>query len=112
MLRASQRWPRRTGSTRNPEGMFNMRRFRLMKKTAYFINIGRGKTTKLDELTEAIERGVIAGCGLDVFETEPLPKGHRLWTLPNVLIPPHAAVRDGIHVEERRFQIIVENARR
>jgi phosphoglycerate dehydrogenase-like enzyme len=98
--------------TPETEGMFNMRRFRLMKRTAYFINIGRGKTTKLDELTEAIEKGVIAGCGLDVFETEPLPAGHRLWKLPNVLITPHVAVRDGTHVEERRFQIILDNARR
>jgi phosphoglycerate dehydrogenase-like enzyme len=98
--------------TPETEGMFNMRRFRLMKKTAYFINIGRGKTTRLDELTEAIESGVIAGCGLDVFETEPLPAGHKLWSLPNVLITPHVAVRDGVHVEERRFQIILENAKR
>ncbi|MBI2965009.1 MAG: D-2-hydroxyacid dehydrogenase [Chloroflexi bacterium] len=98
--------------TPETEGMFNMRRFRLMKKTACFINIGRGKTTRLDELTDAVANGVIAGCGLDVFETEPLPAGHRLWTLPNVLITPHVAVRDGVHVEERRFQIMLENARR
>lgn len=74
--------------------------------------IGRGKTTKLDDLADAVEQGVIAGCGLDVFETEPLPKEHKLWGLPNVLITPHIAVRDGVHVEERRYQMILENARR
>jgi len=84
----------------------------LMKPTAYFINIGRGKTTKLDDLADAVEQGVIAGCGLDVFETEPLPKEHKLWGLPNVIITPHVAVRDGVHVEERRYQMILENARR
>jgi len=101
-----------TPHTPETEGMFNMKRFRLMKPTAYFINIGRGKTTRLEDLTAAIEEGVIAGCGLDVFETEPLPADHRLWALPNVLITPHVAVRDGTHVEERRYQIILENARR
>ena len=48
------------------------------KPTAYFINIGRGMTTKLDDLAAAIEQGTIAGCGLDVFEVEPLPAEHLL----------------------------------
>ncbi|MEX0761021.1 MAG: D-2-hydroxyacid dehydrogenase [Dehalococcoidia bacterium] len=101
-----------TPHTPETEGMFNTARFKLMKKTASFINIGRGKTTKIDDLADAIENGDIAGCGLDVFEVEPLPADHKLWGLPNVLITPHVAVRDGVHVEERRYQVILENARR
>ena len=101
-----------TPHTPETEGMWNERRFRLMKQTAYFINIGRGKTTKIDDLADAIENGEIAGCGLDVFEVEPLPSNHRLWTLPNVLLTPHVALKDAENIPERRFSIIAENARR
>jgi len=100
-----------TPHTPQTEGMWNARRFGLMKNTAYFINIGRGKTTKLDDLTSAIENGAIAGCGLDVFEVEPLPADHPLWTLPNVLLTPHIAIKDAENILERRFEIILENAR-
>lgn len=100
-----------TPHTPQTEGMWNARRFGLMKNTAYFINIGRGKTTKLDDLTSAIESGEIAGCGLDVFEVEPLPADHPLWTLPNVLLTPHIAIKDAENILERRFEIILENAR-
>ena len=82
-----------------------------MKNTAYFINIGRGKTMKIDDLADAVENGEIAGCGLDVFEIEPLPADHRLWNLPNVLLTPHIAVKDAENIPERRFEIILENAR-
>lgn len=101
-----------TPHTPETEGMWNARRFRLMKPSAFFINIGRGKTMRLDELTESLERGEIAGCGLDVFEVEPLPSEHRLWTLPNVLLTPHIAVKDAEDLPERRYQVLLENARR
>jgi phosphoglycerate dehydrogenase-like enzyme len=101
-----------TPHTPETEGMWDARRFRLMKPTAYFINIGRGMTTRLDDLADAIERGEIAGCGLDVFETEPLPSGHKLWGLPNVLLTPHVAVKDAENLPERRYQVLLENARR
>ena len=98
--------------TPETEGMFDADSFRLMKETAYFINIGRGKVCRIDDLADAIETGEIAGAGLDVFEEEPLPSDHKLWGLPNVLITPHVAVRDAENIPERRFQIILDNARR
>lgn len=98
--------------TPETEGMFDARRFRLMKNTAYFINVGRGKVCKTDDLADAIESGQIAGCGLDVFEEEPLPSDHKLWGLPNVLLTPHVAVRDAGNIPERRFQVLIDNARR
>ena len=98
--------------TPETEGLFDAARFRLMKDTAYFINIGRGKVCRLDDLADAVERGEIAGAGLDVFEEEPLPSEHRLWGIPNVLMTPHVAVKDAENIPERRFQIILENARR
>ena len=68
--------------TPETEGFMNRARFQEMKKIAFFINIGRGMTTRLDDLAAAIEAGEIAGAGLDVFDEEPLPAGHTLWTLP------------------------------
>ena len=98
--------------TPETEGLWNAHRFALMKPTAYFINIGRGMTTKLDDLAAAVEHGTIAGCALDVFEVEPLPADHKLWTLPNVLLTPHIAVKDAENLEERQFQILADNIRR
>ena len=82
-----------------------------MKETAYFINIGRGKTTKLDDLVDALENRIIAGCGLDVFEIEPLPVDSPLWKMSNVLITPHIAVKDAKNISERHFEVFLENAR-
>ena len=77
--------------TPETEGFMDRARFSRMKRTAFFINIGRGMTTRLDDLVAALRAGEIAGAGLDVFEQEPLPADHPLWTLPNVLITPHMA---------------------
>jgi len=98
--------------TPETEGLWNAKRFQLMKPTAYFINVGRGLTTCLDDLVEALEKGEIAGCGLDVFEVEPLPAEHKLWRLPNVLLTPHIAVKDAQNIDDRQFEILLDNARR
>ncbi len=93
------------------EGFMNRARFRLMKRSAFFINIGRGMTTRLDDLASALEAGEIAGAGLDVFEQEPLPADHPLWTMPGVLITPHTA-GFGPYLDERRYDILLDNSRR
>ncbi|MBS0562511.1 MAG: D-2-hydroxyacid dehydrogenase [Proteobacteria bacterium] len=92
------------------EGFMHRERFRRMKRSAFFINIGRGRTTRLDDLAAALRAGEIAGAGLDVFETEPLPAGHPLWTMPNVLITPHTAGY-GPYLHERRYAIFRDNCR-
>jgi phosphoglycerate dehydrogenase-like enzyme len=97
--------------TPETEGFMGRARFRLMKRTAFFINIGRGMTTRLDDLVAALQAGEIAGAGLDVFEQEPLPADHPLWTMPNVLITPHTAGH-GPYLDERRFAILLDNCRR
>ena len=94
------------------EGMWHAERFARMRSDAYFINIGRGATTKLEDLAMAIEKGVIAGCALDVFEQEPLPADHPLWTLPNTILTPHIAVHDAENIPERWFELFLDNARR
>ena len=98
--------------TPETEFMWNAERFRLMKRSAYFINIGRGMTAKLDDLTAALATGEIAGAGLDVFEIEPLPAEHPLWRQDNVLITPHVAVADAEDIPERRYALLADNARR
>ena len=90
------------------EGFFNRARFARMKKTAFFINIGRGMTTRLDDLVAALNAGEIGGAALDVYEQEPLPAAHPLWTMPNVLMTPHMAGH-GPYLNDRRFQIMVDN---
>jgi phosphoglycerate dehydrogenase-like enzyme len=97
--------------TPQTRGMMAAREFRLMKKTAYLINIGRGGCVVLDDLVEALRAGEIAGAGLDVFQVEPLPSEHALWTMPGVLITPHVAGQ-GPHLPERRTELFIENCRR
>jgi phosphoglycerate dehydrogenase-like enzyme len=92
------------------EGFFNTTKFRLMKRSAFFINIGRGMTTKLDDLVAALRDGEIAGAALDVYEQEPLPAEHPLWGMPNVLLTPHMAGY-GPYLNDRRLQIIQDNCR-
>ena len=97
--------------TPETEGFMHRARFQLMKRTAFFINIGRGMTTRLDDLAAAIQAGDIAGAGLDVFQREPLPADHPLWTMPGVLITPHTA-GFGPYLDDRRYEILLENSRR
>ena len=97
--------------TPDTEGFMHRARFQRMKRTAFFINIGRGMTTRLDDLVAALRAGEIAGAGLDVFEQEPLPADHPLWTTPGVLITPHTGGR-GPHLDERRFEVLLDNCRR
>ena len=98
--------------TPETDRLWDARRFTMMKSSAYFINIGRGKTCSLDDLTHALKVGEIAGAGLDVFETEPLPANHPLWTMENVIITPHIAVADAENISERRYTLLRENATR
>jgi phosphoglycerate dehydrogenase-like enzyme len=93
------------------EGFMDRARFARMKRGAFFVNIGRGMTTRLDDLVAAVRAGDIGGAALDVFEQEPLPADHPLWTLPNVLITPHTAGY-GPYLDDRRFAILLDNARR
>ena len=97
--------------TPSTEGLFIASKFALMKDSALFINIGRGMTTKLDDLNNALRSGGIAGAALDVYEIEPLPADHPLWDAPNTILTPHIAAQGGRHLEERRFEIVLENFR-
>jgi phosphoglycerate dehydrogenase-like enzyme len=92
-------------------GMFDRDFFRAMKPTAFFINIGRGKSVVTADLVAALESGEIAGAGLDVSDPEPLPPEHPLWSLPNVLITPHDSASSD-QMLQRLWILVRENLRR
>lgn len=70
-------------------GLVGAAELALMKPHAYLINTSRGPIVDEAALMAALETGRIAGAGLDVYDTEPLPKDHRLRLLPNVTLSPH-----------------------
>jgi phosphoglycerate dehydrogenase-like enzyme len=71
--------------------MIRAEHFAMMKPSAIFINTARGRIVVEQDLVDALRRQRIAGAGLDVFETEPLPPDSPLRLLPNVVLTPHAA---------------------
>jgi phosphoglycerate dehydrogenase-like enzyme len=77
--------------TKDTKHLFDSIKFNLMKPSAFFINIGRGEIVVEDDLITALQKGIIAGAGLDVFEQEPLSVDSPLWKLENVIITPHIA---------------------
>lgn len=84
---------------------------RTMKPTAYLINIARGSIVDEEVLIRALNEHWIAGAGLDVFSTEPLPPDSRLWEFPNVIFSPHIA--GGMEdYNIRATELFCENLRR
>jgi phosphoglycerate dehydrogenase-like enzyme len=71
-----------------------------MRRDAFLVNIARGAVVDEAALAEALAAGAIAGAGLDVFGTEPLPPGSPLWGLPNAIITPHVGGVSDIYMEQ------------
>jgi phosphoglycerate dehydrogenase-like enzyme len=91
--------------------LFRRPQFQQMKRTAYLVNVGRGVIVDLADLTAALQAGEIAGAGLDVFETEPLPSDHPLWRMPNVILTPHVA-GFAPQIAGRHLEVLLDNLRR
>jgi phosphoglycerate dehydrogenase-like enzyme len=72
-------------------GLLGEREFAAMKKSAVVINVGRGPVIDERAMLKALSEGRIKGAALDVFDEEPLPKGHAFYKLENVLLSPHCA---------------------
>jgi phosphoglycerate dehydrogenase-like enzyme len=101
-----------TPLTPETTGLFNAAMFGRMKPSAYFINVGRGKSVVTDDLLAALNTGRIAGAGLDVVDPEPLPKDHPLWHVRNVVITPHVAGDFSELKLDRAWLVMRENLRR
>ncbi|HSB77746.1 MAG TPA: D-2-hydroxyacid dehydrogenase [Candidatus Methylomirabilis sp.] len=84
---------------------------RAMKKTAYLINVARGRIVDEPALIKALTEGWIAGAGLDVFENEPLPPTSELWSMPNVIISPHMSAISPYYMD-RAIAVFCENLAR
>lgn len=84
---------------------------RMMKQSAYLINIGRGPIVDEQALVKILEEGVIAGAGLDVVEVEPLPSESPLWNMSNVIITPHTSADSPLYMD-RAIKVFCENLRR
>jgi len=77
--------------TKATRHLFTRDLFRRMRPTAIIVNVTRGEIIYGDDLLAALDEGLLWGAGLDVTDPEPLPKGHRLWTHPRVIVTPHTA---------------------
>jgi D-3-phosphoglycerate dehydrogenase / 2-oxoglutarate reductase len=75
--------------TPETKGIIGEAELRLMKPSAYLINTSRGGTVDADALLRALQEKWFAGAGLEVTDPEPLPDGHPLYDLENVVISPH-----------------------
>ena len=84
--------------TPETEQLIGKTQFEAMKKSAYFLNAGRGNSVDTNALCDALEAGEIAGAMLDVTEIEPLPADSRLWQTKNLYIKPHVTGRFHIPV--------------
>lgn len=77
--------------TPETRGMFDRKRLARMQRHAWLVNVARGPLVVTDDLVDALREGSLGGAALDVTDPEPLPDGHPLWDLDDVVVTPHVA---------------------
>lgn len=97
--------------TKATTGLFDAKFFAVLKPTAFFINVARGRSVVTQDLVAALAENRLAGAGLDVTDPEPLPPDHPLWRAPNVIITPHVAGLSDLPGNQR-MMLARENLRR
>ena len=95
--------------TPTTRGLLDRTRIARLPQGAGVVNIGRGGLLDQDALCDALDAGQLSGAVLDVFEPEPIPPGHRLWTTPNLIISPHTAADDPATYLPRSLDILFAN---
>ena len=98
--------------TTETKHMIGARELRLMKRSAYLVNMARGPVLDEHALAEALAAGQIAGAALDVFDEEPLPASSPLWGFENVIISPHLSAFGDDHGGRAFGAVARENVRR
>jgi phosphoglycerate dehydrogenase-like enzyme len=92
-------------------GLIDRRRIGLLPPKAGVVNIGRGKLLDQDALCDRLDAGELSGAVLDVFDPEPIPENHRLWSIPNLIISPHTAADDPNTYNPLSLDIFFDNLR-
>lgn len=94
--------------TEKTRSVFQREAFSVMKNSAYFINVSRGKVADTEALVQALRSRKLGGAGLDVTDPEPLPDDHPLRSMSNVVLTPHIAGPSDRN-RERSFELIKNN---
>ncbi|MDX1314426.1 MAG: D-2-hydroxyacid dehydrogenase [Eudoraea sp.] len=97
--------------TPETRGMLGEKEFKKMKKTAHYINIGRGAVAHEPSLIKALEEEWFDGAYLDALEVEPLPEAHPFWGMENVLLVPHDS-HSSPYIGDRIIDMFCENLQR
>jgi phosphoglycerate dehydrogenase-like enzyme len=97
--------------TAETEGLIGAAALAAMRRSAYLINVARGRVVDEPALIDALRRGAIAGAALDCVLEEPLPATSEIWRLPNVLVTPHSA-GETRRYETRIIDLLLENIAR
>lgn len=97
-----------TPATRN---LLSRERIGKLRQGAGLVNVGRGGLLDQDATMDALDSGRLGGAVLDVFDPEPIPPGHRLWTTRNLVITPHTSADDPNTYNARSLDIFFDNLR-
>ena len=97
--------------TATTRGLVNAQVLQALPPGAHLINVARGEVVVQDELIAVLQSGHLGGAFLDVFEHEPLPAESPLWSLPNVMVTPHAAGHSDGNAQ-RVNQMFLDNLQR
>lgn len=97
--------------TDKTKGLVNMEKLSLCRKNAVIINTARGPVVNEHDLAEALNRGIIAGAGVDVISEEPMKQGNPLLTAKNCVITPHVAWAP-VQTRKRLLDIAADNLKK
>jgi glyoxylate/hydroxypyruvate reductase len=97
--------------TEATRGLMDRKRLNRLPSGAGIVNIGRGELLDQDALCDLLDQQHLSGAVLDVFTPEPIPRHHRLWSTPNLIVSPHTSADDPATYNPRSLDIFLDNLR-